>query len=532
MNQTSIFSCTVEEPVEVVIDELVSNTQYFYRIRFQATGENMWAEGNEYSFYTQRAPSENFTFTIISDTHPNLPMFFNQSLYEQTLNNVINDNPDFQIDLGDSFAMDYVDTIEEAQLAYRSHRSNMAQISHSVPLFLVIGNHENEEGWNIDDIPPQPILGVNARKMYYPNPIPDDFYSGNEDTHPEIEGDQLKEDYYAWEWGNALFVVLDPYWYTMIWPSEGDFYGGEGADGEEQGDRWDWTLGEEQYLWFKQTLEESTTTFKFVFSHHVTGGIIPYGRGGAAAAPYFEWGGLNWDGTPGFATERPGWEIPIHQLMLENGVNVFFHGHDHFYGKEDIDGMVYQECPLPADSNYNSTGFYEGDLYPIGIILPNSGHLRVTVSPDEATVDYVRAYLPGDGPNGEVAYSYTIEADSETSDNHPPVAYEKAVITYEDTPVDITLTASDVDGDSLTYTIVDSSSHGTLEGTAPDVTYTPDADYTGTDNFTFQVNDGQEDSNIATVTITIISRPPRMILEFNVISRRLPCKYQPRQHLH
>lgn len=44
---------------------------------------------------------------------------------------------------------------------------------------------------------------------------------------------------------------------------------------------------------------------------------------------------------------------------------------------------------------------------------------------------------------------------------------------------------------------------GTLSGTAPSLTYTPAANYNGTDSFTFKVNDGTVDSNVATVTITV-----------------------------
>ena len=65
------------------------------------------------------------------------------------------------------------------------------------------------------------------------------------------------------------------------------------------------------------------------------------------------------------------------------------------------------------------------------------------------------------------------------------------------------MTASDVDGDSLTYSIVANPSNGSLSGTAPDVTYTPEADYTGTDSFTFKANDEKADSNIATISLTV-----------------------------
>jgi subtilisin family serine protease len=93
--------------------------------------------------------------------------------------------------------------------------------------------------------------------------------------------------------------------------------------------------------------------------------------------------------------------------------------------------------------------------------------------------------------------------------NNPPVAYDQSVSTNEDTPVAITLMASDVDGDALTYSM-GTPSHGTLSGTAPNLTYTPDADYNGSDSFTFTANDGAADSNMATVSITVtaVNDPP------------------------
>jgi len=67
----------------------------------------------------------------------------------------------------------------------------------------------------------------------------------------------------------------------------------------------------------------------------------------------------------------------------------------------------------------------------------------------------------------------------------------------------ITLTATDVDGDALTYTIVIQPTKGTLIGTAPNITYKPNLNYIGDDNFTFKANDGQVDSNVATISITV-----------------------------
>ncbi|HEY0074867.1 MAG TPA: Ig-like domain-containing protein, partial [Abditibacteriaceae bacterium] len=87
-----------------------------------------------------------------------------------------------------------------------------------------------------------------------------------------------------------------------------------------------------------------------------------------------------------------------------------------------------------------------------------------------------------------------------------PVAQNQSVNTSEDEPVGITLSAQDIDGDALTYSIVAQPQHGTLTGTAPNLTYTPNANYSGEDFFTFQANDGALDSNIATVAIVIAAK--------------------------
>jgi hypothetical protein len=94
--------------------------------------------------------------------------------------------------------------------------------------------------------------------------------------------------------------------------------------------------------------------------------------------------------------------------------------------------------------------------------------------------------------------------------NNPPVAYDQSVTTAEDTPKGITLTASDPDSDPLTYYIETGPSHGSLSGSPPNVTYTPDLNYNGADSFTFKAYDGQAYSNIATVSITVtpVNDPP------------------------
>ncbi len=428
--QTATFTGSADEVTEFVMDGLDPNTRYYYHFVYRRVGVTDWNQGQEYDFITQRADGSSYVFTIVSDSH--LGQYGGQStdelaLYALTLENVAGDDPDFHIDLGDTYAMDPSPlgtgmTLEEAMSAYYVERPFLGEITHSIPFFQILGNHENEEGWNFDDVFTAPdqslaIVGMTARKYYIPIPVPNDFYTGNSDPLTEaIGGDTFHEDYYAWEWGDVLFVVLDPFHYSLTWPNdEGTAYGGEGQDGEESGDRWDWSLGIEQYLWFKNVLETSTAKYKFVFSHHVTGGITQYGRGGISAAPYFEWGGYNLDGTWGWDENRPaaeGWDVPVHQLMVENGVDVYFHGHDHIYAREELDGILYIEVAKPDDAGYDWEPYgygYNEDLYPdADVILQNSGYMRVSVTPDNVTIEYVRSYLPGDGTNGIVADTVVI----------------------------------------------------------------------------------------------------------------------------
>lgn len=106
---------------------------------------------------------------------------------------------------------------------------------------------------------------------------------------------------------------------------------------------------------------------------------------------------------------RPGWEMPIHQLMVKTGVTVFFFCHDHLYARQELDGVVYQSVPIPADYTYTA---FNSNAYKSGVILQNAGFLNVMVAPANVKVDYISSYLPkdekADKKNGQVAHSYTI----------------------------------------------------------------------------------------------------------------------------
>lgn len=90
-----------------------------------------------------------------------------------------------------------------------------------------------------------------------------------------------------------------------------------------------------------------------------------------------------------------------------------------------------------------------------------------------------------------------------SNENDPPVADDLNVVTMQETPMDITLTGFDEDGDALTFEIVTGPAHGAISGTVPNVTYTPDGGFSGMDSFQFRVCDGEACSDSATVSITV-----------------------------
>ena len=86
--------------------------------------------------------------------------------------------------------------------------------------------------------------------------------------------------------------------------------------------------------------------------------------------------------------------------------------------------------------------------------------------------------------------------------NIKPMAYSQSVSVAQNSQASITLSAMDADGDSLSYS-KSNPSHGTLSGTLPYLTYTPEEGYVGNDSFSFSVNDGIENSSFAEISITV-----------------------------
>ncbi len=128
--------------------------------------------------------------------------------------------------------------------------------------------------------------------------------------------------------------------------------------------------------------------------------------------------------------------------------------------------------------------------------------------------ELVVTYTPDINYNGPDSFTYKVsdgELDSNTATvsitvtpvNDAPVANDMTETTAEDTPKVITVNASDIDGDTLTAEIMTGPANGSVSVNGLEVTYTPSENWYGEDIFTYRVSDGEANSNIATVTITV-----------------------------
>lgn len=380
------------QPIVIDINGLKPSTQYFYKMGYRTNNNQAYQMGQEHKFYTARNSGESFVFAVQSDTHFDIN---NNDLYKVTAKNILSSNPDFIIDLGDklmsgNYAKNYVKTQE----AYKKPRYYMSLVGNSAPVYLVNGNHDGENGWLSKQSPDNiTIWATQVRKLLFPNPYPNYFYGGDSIADPNVG---LRGSYFSWQWGDALFIVLDSLWNTK-----------ESSGTNNNDDIWAMTIGNEQYKWLKQTLETSSSKYKFVFTHHILGSTM---HGGIYWSQFGEWGGNNLDGGWNFEAQRPGWSKTIRKLLEDNKVSIIFQGHDHVFGKEDLNGVVYQEVPQP-NSLYGQS-WVDREFTYAGTTLPSSGYVRVSVGPAETKVDYVKSNTPSQETkkqrNADITYSYKI----------------------------------------------------------------------------------------------------------------------------
>ncbi|WP_338873115.1 Ig-like domain-containing protein [Myxococcus stipitatus] len=188
--------------------------------------------------------------------------------------------------------------------------------------------------------------------------------------------------------------------------------------------------------------------------------------------------------------------------------------------------LTFDEDATSTNAKYTLTGLAAGPANESGQTLTLTATSdkpsvvasvsRTTISSGKSTLTFVLA------PNGNGTANVTVTL----SDNGSPVLTRSQVIAVTVRPVNdapvatgqsvlvgeggrsFKLLGADVDGDVLQYRVLTQPAHGVLSGTAPDVTFTPEAGFTGSTSFTFDVFDGKVASAPATVQLNITSAAP------------------------
>jgi hypothetical protein len=154
---------------------------------------------------------------------------------------------------------------------------------------------------------------------------------------------------------------------------------------------------------------------------------------------------------------------------------------------------------------------------PLSLFLDGAGGDLHLGSSAGAAIDQGVAVSSGicdddaDGQTRPMGSARDIGADefNDGSANTTPTAGNQSVSVEENsTDNSIVLSGNDADGDPLTFTVTVMPDNGTLTGTAPQLYYTPDSGYSGSDSIAFHVSDGTADSSEATVSITVTASDP------------------------
>jgi len=316
---------------------------------------------------TYDVESDKFNFAIQSDVH--IDEDTNSDSLHNTIANIASVSPSFIMDLGDTLMLGEYGVTETEALERLALVESYFSPLEDIPICLVNGNHDGENGFRPKLLKQSQYL----RNQYYAMPFQNlNSFSGNVTT----------ANYYSFEKENALFVVLDPFTFT-----------------ESSSAGWADTLGIEQYNWLEDVLSQSDASFKFIFIHNLLGGIDKEHRGGVAAASLYEWGGNNQEGKYEFSEQRSDFTMPIHDILVEYDVTAVFHGHDHFYAREEKDSIQYILVPQPGTIRPKvATATEKG--YNEGVILPSAGFLNVTVADSTVLIEYCKTSREG---------KYTIE---------------------------------------------------------------------------------------------------------------------------
>lgn len=355
---------------QIRLEQLKPDTEYKYQFFARFKGQSEFHMLMENCFRTQRTTPSAFSFALFSDSHiyPEAPRRYR--VLSEVTQSILARRPDLSLMLGDNiqtFTSHGGPMIEKryGRILYAQLRHALGSLPSSVPLFNTIGNWEGENGWH-----PERERGWarQARMTWIPTP--------DSETYPD--GGSQFGDYYGFNWGDVLFLVLNVTGYTS---SDHTIQSPIGRSD-------DWTLGEIQKQWLHKRLSTSRAKWKFLFLHHTVGGKAGddlnsrYGRGGGRAA-------------------YTGEQALIHEWMKTYGVQALFYGHDHVFTDIPMEGIHYV-CVGSAGAPWKFTEEETG----YRTFWTPSGYTWVDVRETRVKISFIGTDIPGS--EEQVLHSFEI----------------------------------------------------------------------------------------------------------------------------
>lgn len=205
------------------------------------------------------------------------------------------------------------------------------------------------------------------------------------------------------------------------------------------------------------------------------------------------------------------------------------------YGDEDywIPGYQYPQASMPYPADERLDALQDSDLMWLGGLGAVSYNIYLGTSADNlvfAGAQTNNIFHPAGGWTNDQTYFWRIDSVLEddsvvegdvwtfTINDHAPRVISARYELVEDSSVAFELGAYDPDELALSYSITQQPGNGTLSGTAPDLVYTPDANFFGTDQLKFQVNNGTSDSSWGIVIFEIESIEDAPVLSLDTIT--------------
>ncbi|HEY2953224.1 MAG TPA: hypothetical protein VGK40_11600, partial [Verrucomicrobiae bacterium] len=235
-------------------------TKYDYRVLLKQGSDEPFRETAAGSFRTQRKGPTSYTAVLITDSHTGyFPVDSSPVItLDRVVQNVARVKGEFVLDLGDNTAWagsrEYPQRSPAGAVsAYARYRRQIGPLTLNSPYFSVIGNWCGESG----KFPDENIeIAASVRRALVPGP--------NHLTYPQ--GGSEREDYYAFSWGDVLYLILNIQTYSK--PSNPAKLQSLMSDVNRIEE---WTLGEKQMAWFETRLQKATERFRFVCMHHPAG---------------------------------------------------------------------------------------------------------------------------------------------------------------------------------------------------------------------------------------------------------------------